>query len=180
MKGRKPEQNAVRRGGHSPAEPQAVELVAEVVTPGVRKPDSVKLNPIMSQCWDDYLGQAPGFEECDVPLLESYCYWYAVLQNAMNSTMTLDGRIATTVSEVDDDGAAVPGTAKAHPDLRTAEKATTMLRQLGDALNISPTARVRSGLMRAMTVSTQAELVARTRAGLDEFRKNRGALDAPK
>lgn len=179
MKGRKPKKDAVRRGGHAPAiEP--VELVAEVVAPAVRKPDTVSINPVMSKCWDDYIAQAPGFEECDVPLLESYCYWYAVLQSAIYSTMSLDGSIATTESVADDEGNPTGDKRRRNLDLQTAREASDMIRKLGEALNISPSARVRSGLMRAMTASTQAEAVARTVAGFEAFQKERARLDAAK
>ena len=178
MKGRKPKKDAVRRGGHAPA---TVELVAEVVPAGaLDKPDSVAVNPVMSRCWDELVGSAPGFEPSDVPLLAAYCYWYAVFDHAKNSTMTLDGQISTTIAPELEDGAPDLLQARPNPDLKTAEKATNMLRQLVDALNISPTARVRSGLMRAMTASTQAEMVSKTLAGLDEFRKGQARLDAPK
>lgn len=178
MKGRKPKPDAIRRGGHAP---QAVELVAEVVAhPAIEKPETVLVNPTMSKCWDDYIGQAPGFEECDVPLLEAYCYWYAVFQNAMYSTMTLDGRIATTESVADDEGNPTGEKRRRNPDLQTAREATEMIRKLGEALNISPTARVRSGLMRAMTASTQAEMVSKTLASAEEFRRQQRSLDAAK
>lgn len=178
MKGRKPKPGAIRRGGHAP---QAVELVAEVVArPAIEKPETVLVNPTMSKCWDDYIGQAPGFEECDVPLLEAYCYWYAVFQNAMYSTMTLDGRIATTESVADDEGNPTGEKRRRNPDLQTAREATEMIRKLGEALNISPTARVRSGLMRAMTASTQAEMVSKTLASAEEFRRQQRSLDAAK
>lgn len=176
MKGRKPKKDAVRRGGHAPA---PVELVAEVVPAGaLEKPDSVAVNPVMSGCWDELVGSAPGFEPSDVPLLEAYCYWYAVFEHAKNSTMTLDGQISTTIAPALEDGAPDVLQAKPNPDLKTAEKATNMLRQLGDALNISPTARVRSGLMRAMTASTQADVVSKTVAGFQAFQEEQKRLNA--
>lgn len=175
-RGRKPEANAQRRGGHSP-EPPAVELVASPVQ-ALAKPVTVAVNPTMSACWDDLVGSAPGLDARDVPLIEAYCYWYAVFLRAVEGTMTLDGRVATTVAAERDDGTPDPATAKPNPDLRTAEKATNMLRQLSDALNISPTARIRAGLVQAMTASTVAGLVESTDEGFRQFRESiaRGEL----
>lgn len=173
MRGRKPKRNAIRRGGAQP-----VTAAAEVIGAPVEKPEHVAVNPVMSACWDALVGDSPGFEQQDAPLLESYCYWYAVFRQACESTMTLDGRVSTLVARRDPDtGIEDMTTAKANPDLRTAEKATVMLRQLGDALNISPTARVRSGLMRAMTASTQAEMVTKTLAGFEQFKKEQARLN---
>lgn len=166
-RGRKMDPNAQRRGGHRPEE-----VRAEIVAPApasVAKPVTVAVNPTMSACWDDIVGNAPGFDETDVPLLEAYCYWYAVFRRACEGTMTLDGRIATTVGIEGEDGQVDPSTVKPNPDLRVAEKATDQLRKLGDALNITPTARIRSGLMKAMTASTVAGLVESTNEGFRQF-----------
>ena len=176
-RGRKPEANAQRRGGHEP-----VQVLNASVDPGypvLAKPISVSMNPVMSECWDVLIGNAPCFDERDIPLLESYCFWYAVFCEASQSMMTLDGRVSTTVEKVDPETLEpMPGEAKPNPNLRTAEKATEMLRKLGDALNISPTARVRAGLMQAMTVSTVEDLARRTGEGYARFKAQqaKGAL----
>ena len=49
-----------------------------------------------------------------------------------------------------------------------------MLLQLGEALNISPTARDRAGLVQAMTKSTQADVLKKTIEGYERFRKATG------
>lgn len=178
MKGRKPKESAQRRGGHQPQDAAVLQATVVEAPPAIAKPFNVAMNPTMSACWDELVDGACMFEPTDVPLLESYCYWYAVFKRACEGTMTLDGRIATTIGVEGEDGAVDPSTVKANPDLRTAEKATDMLRKLGDALNISPTARVRSGLMRAMTASTVAGLVQSNDEGFAQFRESiaRGEL----
>lgn len=182
-KGRPPKPDAVRRGGKKPDDGVIQAVVCDELhapAPSVEKPDTVRINPTMSRIWDELVGSAPGFEQCDVPLLEAYCYWYAVFQNAMYSTMDLDGRVSTVVAKRGEDGEPDASTARQNPDLRTAREATDQMKKLADALNISPVARVRSGLMRAMTASTAADLAARTRAGAELFARERGRLDAPK
>lgn len=181
-KGRKPKPDAQRRGGHS-ADGGAVALEARVAdgapaSLGPAKPAHVAVNATMSECWDNLIGAAPFLTQQDAPLMESYCYWYAVFRQALESTMTLDGRVVTLVAKKDDDGMTDPSTVRANPELRTAEKATEMLRKIGDALNISPTARIRTGIMAAMAASTVDDLARKTDEGYRRFKaaQAKGAL----
>ena len=182
-KGRKPKAGAQRRGG---AQPVAVELLgcaadaAVIELPAVEKPAHVAANPLQSECWDNLVGASPNFAACDVPLLEAYCYWYAVLRQAEANTVTDDGFVLTLVCKHDEYGNVVAGSTAPNPDIRNAEKATNMLRQLGDALNLTPTARDRAGLMRAMTRSTQADVVRKTLDGYEQFKKHQKMLNAAK
>lgn len=170
-RGRKPKADAIRRGGHGPATP--AELVAVPIggmePAGPEKPANVARNPTMSECWDRMVAKSGLLGEEDVPLLEAYCFWYAVLRQAESSVVRPDGAVATVHAAIGEDGEVDYTTAIPNPDLKTAEKATAMLRQLGDALAMTPTARIRSGLMRAMTASTVAGLVKQTDEGFAKF-----------
>lgn len=179
MKGRKPKPNAQRRGGAQPSQiVPATVIDAQVVEvpAGLEKPLGVAQNPLQSECWDAMVGLGFNFEPCDVPLLESYCFWYSVLRKAEASVIHGDGSVHTLEYELDDDGnpKRVIGP---NPDLRTAEKATNMLRQIGDALRINPTARERSRLMDAVTKSTQADVVKKTLDGYEQFKAAQRALN---
>lgn len=180
-KGRKPKANAQRRGG---AKPAPIELIAQVddaqiiESERVRKPEHIAANPIQSACWDTLVGASPNFDDCDVPLLEAYCYWYAVLRQSESQTITEDGKVMTLDGQYSADG--VLTRTIVNPSINTAEKATNMLRQLGDVLNLTPTARDRAGLMRAMTKSTQADVVRKTLEGYEQFKKQQKALNAAK
>ena len=180
-KGRKQKQGAQRRGG---AQPVPVEVLlgtsqAHIIeAEQVRKPAHIAANPLQSDCWDSLVGESGNFDPCDVPLLEAYCYWYAVLRQAESNTITDDGKVVTLCGQYSKEGELTRTVA--NPDIHTAEKATNMLRQLGDALNMTPTARDRAGLMRAMTKSTQADVVRKTIAGYEEFKKRQKALNAAK
>lgn len=182
-RGRKPKTDAQRRGG---AQPIAVELLgtfqdAAIIEPaGVAKPAHIAANPLQSECWDSLVGMSGNFEQCDLPLLEAYCYWFAVLRQAEANTVTDDGRVITLVGRLDDEGNVKPGSQSPNPDLRNAEKATNMLRQLGDALNLTPTARDRAGLLRAMTRSTQADVVKKTLDGYEQFKMHQKMLNEAK
>lgn len=180
-KGRKPKADAQRRGG---AKPVPVEVLvapsrAQIIEPEkVQKPAHVAANPLQSECWDTLVAASGNFAPCDAPLLEAYCYWYAVLRQAQSNTITDDGRVVTLCGQYSQDGDLLRNVA--NPDIHTAEKATNMLRQLGDALNMTPTARDRAGLMQAMTKSTQADVVRKTLDGYEQFKRQQKALNAAK
>ena len=55
-----------------------------------------------------------------------------------------------------------------------------MLRQLADALQLTPSARDRAKLVGAMTRSTQADVVRKTLDGYRQFKKQQKALNAAK
>ena len=179
-RGRKPKPNAQRRGGAQPLPVDAVAIEARIVeSQAVEKPAHIAGNPLQSACWDSLVGAGANFAPCDVPLLEAYCYWYAVLRQAQSQTITSDGRVITLYGKTVD-GETDPASVRQNPDIKTAEKATNMLRQLGDALNLTPTARDRAGLMRAMTKSTQADVVRKTLDGYEKFKAQQKALNAAK
>lgn len=183
MRGRKPKPDAQRRGGPQPAPLELLASPAETVraelvpASSVQKPAHIEANPLQSECWDNIVGASPNFAPCDVPLIEAYCYWYAVLRQSESQTILPDGRVITVYGKSGEDGTIDEATLKTSPDIRNAEKATNMLRQLGDALNLTPTARDRAGLMRAMTKSTQADVVRKTIDGWNQFRLDQKALD---
>lgn len=184
MKGRKPKPNAQRRGGTQPAAVVPAVLAAQgetavVLPPRAEKPAHVAGNPLQSECWDNLVGLAGGFEPCDVPLLESYCYWYSVLRQAEQNTIDSLGNVATLAYAYDADGNQV-GIAGVNPDIKTAEHATNMLRHLGDVLRINPSARDRAKLMDAVTKSTQADVVRKTIDGYEAFKAAQKALNAAK
>ena len=174
-RGRRPDANAIRRGGAQPA----VQRVDAEPLGIVAKPAHIAANPTMSACWDGLVAGSPGYREQDVPLLEAYCLWYAVLQQAEHQTITADGRVVTIYAQHGADGRVLPETIRANPDIKTAAQATNMLRQLAVELNATPAARMRAGLVDAMTRSTQADVVAKTIAGYEEFRRlQQGGADA--
>lgn len=181
-RGRKPKPNAQRRGGATPLPVTAIVGAggaAEIIpAPSIEKPAHVAANAIQSECWDVLVGTGPGYEPCDVPLLESYCYWYAVLRQAEANTLDPAGGVRLNVVSVDADGNEV--VLGANPDVRAAERATNMLRQLGDALQVNPAARDRAKLMDAVTKSTQADVVKKTMDGYEQFKRQQRALNASK
>ena len=109
----------------------------------VEMPARVAGNDEMAAKWTAYIADRKAIQPEDAPLLEAWCFWAVVADQC-----------ARDLGE------------DADPDLiRKMEKATTMLLRLGDALNMSPLSRQRAGLISAMTISTQADVVSKTRAG---------------
>lgn len=178
MKGRKPKTAAQRRGGIKPEMLKASLLDAEIIeAPRVSKPAHIAMNPLQSACWDSLLATSPNLEECDIPLMEAYCFWYVVLREAEGCIIAPTGEMAISY-EIEDSNGNVKRSQ--NPDLRTAEKATSMLRLIGGELNLTPTARDRAGLMRAMTRSTQADAVKKTIEGYEQFKRQQKALNEAK
>lgn len=171
MKGRKPKADAIRRGGRNPLHVAAEPVEARTL----QAPPLVAGNPTMLACWELIVGDSPIFQPSDIPQLEAYCYWYAVLQQCEQQTITADGRVVTMFARKDADGRNDPNSIRANPDIRTAEKATAMLRLLGGELNLTPTGRARAGLVEAMTRSTQADVIKKTAEGLARFKEQQRA-----
>lgn len=147
MRGRKPKEGAVSRGGIIPTRQVDAQIVEH--DPPVM-PARVAGNPEMAQLWDEHLSWQGHLRAEDAPMMEAWCFWAVVSDQCAR--------------DLDDDPS---------PELiRKAEKASTMLMRLGDQLHLTPTARQRAGLISAMTRSTQADVVAKTR---DEFRRLREA-----
>ena len=175
-RGRRPDANAIRRGGAQPAIAQQVD--ARIVE-RIQKPGHIAANPTMSACWDGLVGESGNYRTQDAPLLEAYCLWYAILRQAESQVVTPDGRVVTLYGNHGPDGRIIPESIKANPDIRTAQQATNMLRQLAVELQATPAARDRAGLVQAMTRSTQADVVSKTMAGYEEFKRLReGGGDA--
>lgn len=176
MKGRKPDNKAVRR--NPKPSPQA-ELIAQPASmpPALAKPDSVLANPTMNRCWDLVVGDGYQYTAADIPQLEMLCYSYAVYRQCVDNTLTPDGRVITKIGRINEEGNIDPATAKAHPDIKTAREAMATYRTLADELGVSPLARQKMGLLEAVTHSTQADLVKKTEELFERFK---GRLSAPK
>ncbi len=167
-KGRKPKPAAQRRGGLVPAVAQS----APIEPPAVAKPPHVLANPTLSACWDLVTGSSPSIRQADAPLVDAYCYWYAVYLQACGQTITPDGRVVPLYGRKDEHGRIDPETVRANPDIQTAKKATEMLMRLAGLLQLTPEARDRASLTHALTQSTQADVVNKT---IENYRRFKAA-----
>ena len=166
MRGRKPQANAIRRGG---AQPGAIPVVAAPIEHGVTKPDEVIANPDLDAIWDTVVGSGAAYRQQDEPLLTQLVYWLDVARTCRAAMTAPDGRTLMTVVGVGPKGPdGRHRDFRPNPYLAQMEKATNMVLRLSDQLGCTPLARARIGVTEAATQSMQVDIAARIRALMDE------------
>lgn len=159
MKGRKPKENAIRRGlrdMYMQAGPDAHE--------GVTMPEDIAADPVQSEIWAWIAPPVNRFAGQDMPALRLLCYWHAVALQAQQAMASGDGtvnifdRVGTKPYRAAG-GEEVPLVRK-HPALSVLKEASAEIRALSDQLGLSPLARSRIGLMDANTRKTAADTAA--------------------
>lgn len=151
MKGRKPKQDAVRRG--------LVERYNQAITiesRGVVMPDDIKIDPVQSEIWTLIAPPVNNFIDSDIPALRLLCFWHAAALNAQAQMESVDGYVGVLAST--DKGDVV------HPALKVLKQASTEIRALSDQLGLSPLARSRIGLLQVATAKTAADTAAMFRS----------------
>lgn len=151
MKGRKPDQNAIRRGLKD-----AYMETATIEAVGLAMPVDIAADPAQSQIWAWICPPTNSFTEQDLPLLRELCFWHVAYAEAQESMRREDGGL-----ELFDPTA---NTMKEHPALKIIKHASSEIRALSDLLGLSPLARSRIGLINATTVKTAADTAAMFRS----------------
>lgn len=159
MKGRKPQQGAIRRGASD-----SYALAAPEGRRGVAMPPDITADPVQSEIWAWIAPPVNGFTEQDMPNLRLLVYWHAVAAQAQQSLRSENGavRIFDKIGVKPfkaADGRSIPLVRK-NPALTVMKEASTEIRALSDMLGLSPLARSRIGLMDAATVKTAADTAA--------------------
>lgn len=159
MRGRKPDQNAIRRGVSD-----SYGLVKPEERQGVQMPEDIARDPVQSEIWAWIAPPVNNFTEQDMPNLRLLCYWHAVAAQAEEAIHSEDGRIAIfdkigVKPFKTSDGREVPLMRKS-PALVILKEASGEIRALSDMLGLSPLARSRIGLMDATKVKTAADTAA--------------------
>lgn len=156
MKGRKPQQGAVRRGLKD-----AYGLVPDDQRHGVTMPDDIAGDPVQSEIWAWIAPPSNDFTEQDIPNLRLLTYWHSIAWKAEQALADKDG-IAGIFDKVgvkpfkDEDGEEIP-LVKANPAVTILKQASSEIRSLSDMLGLSPLARSRIGLIDATTTKTAAD-----------------------
>ena len=159
MKGRKPKDNAIRRGlrdMYMQAGPDGHD--------GVTMPDDIAADPVQSEIWAWIAPPVNRFSEQDMPALRLLCYWHAVALQAQQAMASDDGtvrifdRVGTKPFRTPD-GREIP-LVRTNPALTVLKEASAEIRALSDQLGLSPLARSRIGLMDASTRKTAADTAA--------------------
>ena len=135
MKGRKPQDGAVRRGlrdSYGLAKPD--ERI------GLQMPGDIAIDPVQSELWAMLVPPVNRFVPEDEPNLRRLVYWHAIAAQAQKE-MQCGGGIDIADKDT----------------LRALKVASTEIRALSDMLGVSPLSRSRIGLMDAATVKTAAE-----------------------
>ena len=156
MKGRKPKQDAIRRGLTDSYGMQKAED-----SRGVTMPEDIAQDPVQSEIWAWIAPPVNSFTEQDIPNLRLLCYWHAVAERAEQSMRSEDGGVSIfdkigVKPFRDADGKEIPLVRKS-PALQILKEASSEIRALSDMLGLSPLARSRIGLMDATTTKTAAD-----------------------
>ena len=165
MKGRKPDQNAIRRGLKSNA------LAAHDEPLGVEMPPDIAADPVQAEIWAWIAPPVNNFTEQDIPNLRLLCFWHATAAQAQQAMHSVDGKV-NIFDKIGvkpfktPDGKEIPLVRK-NPALTILKEASSEIRALSDMLGLSPLARSRIGLMNATTVKTAADTAAMF-AAIDE------------
>lgn len=157
-RGRKPDQNAIRRGIKPGAIVQADENL------GVQMPIDIARDPVQSEIWAWIAPPVNNFTDQDIPNLRLLCFWHATAAQAQQAIHSEDGKVAIfdkigVKPFKTPDGKEIPLVRK-NPALQILKEASSEIRALSDMLGLSPLARSRIGLMDATTVKTAADTAA--------------------
>lgn len=163
MRGRKPQDGAIRRGARD-----SYALAKPDEARGVTMPDDIRADPVQSEIWAWIAPPVNGFAEQDMPNLRLLVYWHAVAAQAQQALHSEDGtiRIFDKIGIKPfraPDGREIPLVRK-NPALQVMKEASAEIRALSDMLGLSPLARSRIGLMDAATVKTAADTAAMFRS----------------
>lgn len=168
MRGRKPQDGAVRRGisdAYALTEPEEMR--------GVAMPDDIREDPVQSAIWAWVAPPVNNFTEQDIPTLRLLVFWHAVAAQAQQVMRLDDGavdifdKIGVKPFETPD-GREIPLVRK-NPALQVMKEASAEIRALSDMLGLSPLARSRIGLMDTAAVKTAADTAAMFRSIDDAY-----------
>ena len=157
-RGRKPKQDAMRRG----LKPGAIVPADERL--GVAMPPDIREDPVQSEIWAWIAPPVNAFTEQDVPNLRLLVFWHATAAQAQQALRSADGKV-NIFDKIGvkpfktPDGREIPLVRK-NPALQVLKEASAEIRALSDMLGLSPLARSRIGLMEATTVKTAADTAA--------------------
>ena len=138
MKGRKPKQDAVRRGLSD-----AYAMSAPDERGGVAMPADIAADPLQADIWAWIAPPSNSFTDQDLPVLRLLVQWHVV---AMQAQTEMDAGGKVDIYNID--------------AMRALKNASGEIRSLSDMLGLSPLARSRIGLLNATTVKTAADTAA--------------------
>lgn len=144
MKGRKPKENAIRRGT-KPADILAAQQSTTGKVELAFKPDEVLVNKNLSDLWDISFGDGTSFQAADVPVMAEYVFLLESQRQLRECLFQEDGRtINHTLKQVDEDGNYRPIQNAMMKELRALDKDVL---EHANALGLTPLGRTRKGVL---------------------------------
>lgn len=159
MKGRKPQDGAIRRGLKD-----SYGLAIAEGAGGLSMPDDIAQDPVQSEIWAWIVPPDNTFVDQDMPTLRLLCYWHAVAIQAQKAMSRPGGGLnildrVGTVAPMVEGGEPLPLMRK-NPVIQVLKEASSEIRALSDILGLSPLARSRIGVIDAAKTKTAAETAA--------------------
>lgn len=156
MRGRKPQEIAVRRGGGD-----ALEFSAQPIeTSELVKPSDVAAIPVMSETWDAIVGHGYGLEPSDGVFVRQLVSNIVAANQAWAAMTDENGNMRLTVPRGEPDENGNYEDFKPNPYLKIANDATTMALKLADQLGCTRTARSRLGLQQSLSMAASVSIAA--------------------
>lgn len=150
MRGRTPNALAVRRGASTA---DISTSTAEVVERGALvKPESVAVNPYMSDLWDSMVGSGTTFEAADSPMLQSLVFNIAIVEDCRKHIYSEDGTMNVLKTDEDEYGNAIT---RPNPYIKVMNDAEKLVMKMSQELGLTRFARARLGLTQAVGQAAQ-------------------------
>lgn len=173
MKGRKPKNNAVRRGGSGADGEEIIEVkartqdeLAEAGIPGIEKPADIAASPSMSYTWDAIVGRGLVFQPCDVPFVSQLVHNVEVANQAWARCTEPDGTMKLVIGKGEPDENGEYTDYKPNPYIKIANDAASLALKLADQMGCTPLARARLGLTEALGTATNISIAKQIDAAL--------------
>lgn len=164
MRGRKPQANAIRRGGSG--QDGALEVTAEPITAEIEKPADIAATPALSETWDMVVGHGVGYQGADMPFLVQLVYNVEAANEAWGKCRMPDGSLRLTLPVGEPDECGVYHDYKPNPYIKIANDSTAMAMRLADQLGCTRTARARLGLTQSIAAAAQLSIAQQIDAAI--------------
>ena len=154
MKGRKPKQDAIRRGR------QPFEELTPVQTSkhDLVKPEHILANPRLNQYWEIAVGDGHAYDEQDLPIILNYITYMDLADQLRDQLFDENGAIQTIMGYGPLDEEGMGGKVVESPYFKQYEKAVNMCLKLAQELGTTPMARARLGVTRAAEQSMNVDI----------------------
>lgn len=169
MKGRKPQEGAIRRT-KTPADYVTAQVVdsSKGLSDIAQKPDIIAIRQRTSDIWDSTFGDGTSYHEADVPIMSSYVFTVDAIYQLQEDLRDEEGHIATNLTTSEDD-LRLPESPATNPQMTELHKLVDQMLKLADHLGISPLSRARLGLTEAAKANVTLSMAKTLRETVEEM-----------